>query len=287
MQIVPVDTWQEFDGQVKFLRDGLTQRTTPILFRGHSDENWLLESTLDRTELANCSLEDYFLLISRVKPQIQAFTNKEWQIPDRGEFIGWLTSSDTFMPWRFPAYEYMVYLRHHGFPSPLLDWTASPYVAAYFAFSRAKVNETVAIYAYVERPLGTKGTIAGQPEIYSLGQYVHSHKRHFLQQCHYTICIKRDETEWRYAAHEDVIAQNAQGQDELWKFVLPASERINVLSILDEYNLNGYSLFGSEESLMETMAFRELEKRFLRKPPSAAPMPNDRASKKRTRRQQP
>jgi len=28
---------------------------------------------------------------------------------------------------------------------------------------------------------------------------------------------------------------------------------------LDEFNLNAYSLFGSEESLMETLAYREID----------------------------
>jgi hypothetical protein len=36
------------------------------------------------------------------------------------------------------------------------------------------------------------------------------------------------------------------------------SERQKVLKILDEVNVNAYSLFGSEESLMETLAVREL-----------------------------
>lgn len=42
-----------------------------------------------------------------------------------------------------------------------------------------------------------------------------------------------------------------------WKFTIPVTERTKVLKRLDEYNLNAFSLFESEESLMETLAVRE------------------------------
>jgi hypothetical protein len=34
---------------------------------------------------------------------------------------------------------------------------------------------------------------------------------------------------------------------------------LKVLKMLDKYNLNAFSLFESEESLMETLAVREME----------------------------
>lgn len=42
-----------------------------------------------------------------------------------------------------------------------------------------------------------------------------------------------------------------------WKFTIPVSEQKKVLKLLDEFNVNAFSLFGSEESLMEMLAVRE------------------------------
>jgi len=67
------------------------------------------------------------------------------------------------------------------------------------------------------------------------------------------------EGEWRLAKHEDVFSADSTHQDVLWKFTVPWKERLKVLKLLDAYNLNAFSLFGSEESLMETTAFREFE----------------------------
>jgi hypothetical protein len=96
-----------------------------------------------------------------------------------------------------------------------------------------------------------------EPFILSLGPYVKSHERHFLQKSDYTICVSMEENTYYYACHEGIFSKKDEGQDLLWKFNIPASERLKVLQKLDEMNLNSFSLFGTEESLMETVALRE------------------------------
>ena len=61
---------------------------------------------------------------------------------------------------------------------------------------------------------------------------------------------------WRFEPYDTVFDRDHSQQGLCWKFTIPASEQIKVLTLLDEFNVNSFSLFGSEESLMETLAVR-------------------------------
>lgn len=226
-------------------------------FRGHADADWELETTLERFgELT--SVERYYYAAYAAKPQIESHTGRTWDAPSPPDFSQWLSSQDSFGLFDLPGYEYLAYLRHHGFPSPLLDWSASPYVASFFAFkSPAPKAERVAIYAYFEYAGQVKGGCTSEPHIRVRGPYVRTHQRHYWQQSEYTICVQRRGGEWHYASHEAAVECRSD-QECLWKITFPASERLTALRELDQYNLNAYSLFGSEDALAETVAVREL-----------------------------
>jgi hypothetical protein len=91
----------------------------------------------------------------------------------------------------------------------------------------------------------------------AIGKYVRSHPRHFRQQSDYTICASFEANSgWEFHPHGPVFGHRDK-QDFLWKFNIPSSDRIGVLQGLDDYNLNAFSLFDTEETLLETMWFRE------------------------------
>jgi hypothetical protein len=260
MEDMHVRNWEEFEERLRDLRDR-SNRPNYLLYRGHSDSSWSLQTTLERRLGYTPAVMDYYRIVDEIKLQTETFTGLGWD-EVRYEESSELSRELAFG--KLPAYSYLAYLRHHGFPSPLLDWSSSPYVAAYFAFHAAGPADR-AVYVYAEMDAGAKIRSGKQPEIYSFGPNVKTHRRHFLQQSQYTVCVKlhqdipKDEKEWRFAQHDHVFQRNTGGQDVLTKFVIPWSERIKVLKRLEEYNLNALSLFGSEESLLETLAIRQFD----------------------------
>jgi hypothetical protein len=172
MQVVPVETWRDFEEQLRHITsqrsDAVNQRSpfyvSPFLFRGQSDATWKLNTTLERyTPHPNGreAVRGYYERILAVKAQIETFTQERWSIPTPTECLNLLKEKESLGLTGLPGYEYWIYLRHHGFPSPLLDWTRSPYVAAFFAFRQACQAEKVAIFAYLEYSGQVKNAMSG------------------------------------------------------------------------------------------------------------------------------
>jgi hypothetical protein len=267
--------WEQFELKTRQLRQCHMSRkiSSPLLFRGQGNARWGLQTTLERRNKSKMLFRDYYSVISRIKPQIEAFTKERWDIPEFMSVMRLLQDYDSFSldldNGNFPAQQYMVYLRHHGFPSPLLDWTRSPYIASYFAFSSEYTppDGEVSIYCFLDAPENSKVTSRRDPVIRRLGVHLSCHPRHFLQQADYTVCLT--DALNRFGNHEEVACEGPNPplyagrkmprQYRLWKFILPWAERTKVLRVLTDFNLNAFSLFQSEEALMETMAISELD----------------------------
>jgi hypothetical protein len=251
VEAIETNNWETLDLELKKLREKYCGPGSRLLFRGQSNSEWKLTTSLERQGREGVKVSEYYRLITDMRPEIETFTGTSWDLPDYFKMEESLHSDERFDSFLSGAvYQYMVYLRHHGFPSPLLDWSRSPYVAAFFAFRDFSEVAKRSVYVYCEAPGGVKSYwLQGKPHIHYPKLKVRCHRRHLRQQSAYTICGLFDKT-WRFHPHGQVFNPR---QDVLRKFNIPSTERIKVLRLLNDYNLNAFSLFDSEESLMETM----------------------------------
>ncbi len=127
-------TWADYK---KWVAD-LVKNNHTYFFRGQQDLTWKLETTFQRYAAKNgITWRDYF---DKILPDVDyssaAFGYRIDNHNNERDLGGFLAK-----------------LQHHGFPTPLLDWTMSPYIAAYFALKdidprKVDANGNVKIYIF-------------------------------------------------------------------------------------------------------------------------------------------
>jgi len=278
--------WEEFREEIKKIRDEHgkssfdgTEFNFKILYRGQSDSNWGLESTLERVfpeELFK--MKSYLKIAEECKPEIESLAKRKWKTLSKEEI-----EKDASFEADLPNIEYLVHLRHCGFPSPLLDWTRSPYVAAYFAFREAPFlpispKKKVAIFVCIHKTVVTKATFLNGPtigpiRIVSSGNSTMNtergseatHPRHFAQKAEYTFATKllkdnvTGKNEYFFCGHSEAANfESEMGQVKIIKITLPESEWLNAFEELHDYNISEFTLFQTEDALMRDLARRKL-----------------------------
>lgn len=249
MRTIDLDNWEAFSPEVAKLHKQYPELPhKPMLYRGQSDASFKLRTTLERESAPLLNVVEHYRKIYADKKRIETETGQSWEELDFLKLDHMLKLG--FRSDCLPGFEYKVYRRHQGYPSPLLDWTTCPYIAAFFAFKEKNSPAThVSIYVFQDESMPKEMTALNSPHLTQRGPYIlRCHERQVNQRAVHTTCTVKDAGEWQYACHEEVLSESAENPILLWKFNLPAIERTTVLRDLNRRNITARSLFGTEES---------------------------------------
>jgi len=218
-----------------FREYALTLDPNRYVFRGQESSAWRLRTFFHRSGRASL-----FRFVNEDIPQLHAhlssLTEHHFNLKD-GVELG--------------AFYSLV--RHHGYPTPLLDWTRSPFIAAYFAFRKKRADgEFVRIFVFDQREwqkdiLRSQLVAVAPPHFSFLSPLAINNARIVPQQALSTVANVDD--------IEDFIAFNERQKKKTYLEVidLPVSERPQIVQELSLMGITAGSMFPGLDGACEQL----------------------------------
>ena len=233
------------------------------IFRGQSNAQWELQTSLERSKIVDTFPEFEDELLNDFRKGLKFYLNDE-SLPET-------------------TLEHFSLLQHFGAPSRLLDFTKSPYIAAYFAFEHADEEiEEVAIWVvnkislfqraayYFQRKIGVTlgrsnytyddATFASVFEKSKEGDFNcifptepnNQNQRFYLQQ---SIFLAQGNPYEPLLNQMDFIKEENLAKTFI-KVTLPTSERKRALRDLQKMNINRASLFPGLDGFAKSLLLK-------------------------------
>lgn len=238
--IALVQDWRQFKDYVASLEG------RRFLFRGQNGP-WRLRTSFHRTGRANLQRflnEDIQTLHKHLSARTKHVFNLE--IPnENGAFFN--------------------LVQHHGYPTPLLDWTYSPYVAAFFAYrgiasqraKNEKDSDKVRIYVFDQAKwksdLNQLYNLAPSDLHLSISEFIAIENERMIPQQAASTVTNIDDIETY------ILSKQKNGQQYLWAIDLPVNERKKVVQELGYMGLTAGSLFPGLDGACEELRERNFE----------------------------
>ena len=222
-------SWDEFRASLLNFSALPRTRRAQLLFRGQADARWRLTTTLDRFRTFSSDLER----LDIVNALLDEF---------RREAIVVKSAADTL-----PENDALELLaRHHGLRSPLLDWTESPYVASYFAYSSNPGDVNARVWVLDRAKLSNVGVYPADVDLIDDRALLRFNRRALQQR---SVFLRVNSIR---APLESLLSA------ALFAYDLGGEDRRRALTDLDVMNINGTSLFDDFDGVAGTVHARIL-----------------------------